>query len=622
MSPDVFAQSGGTLTTGGESIGVSAVGLFNQSGGTHTVNGTLIVGQYNIATGTYNLTGGTLGVQAAAVGPTANYNGSTGGYVPPGYYRGTFAQAGGSFNVSGNLDLATLSASTALYTLSGSTTAANVSSAALRVGVGGTALFSQNGGTNTVAGDLSLADTAGAVGAYNLSGGVLKAGSVSMGVGAADIFGTTSPAVATFNQTGGTATVAGTLALGVGYRSQANYTLAGGGLTTGQTTLGLTPNSSGGTVTPTGGTGTFNQTGGVHTVGTLTVGPNGTYNLVGSGTGFPPTLRAGTIAGQNGGGTLLVDGGILRASADNASWISGQNVSIGVGTLSVLTDGHNVTITSNLLHNAALGTARDGGLSVGDGTGNPGTGSLTLTGSNTYNGDTHVTQGATLYYNAFSLTASGPTLYVDGGVLGGTGSTSAQGLIGTQPQVGTAVIAPGATAGSIGNFTFAGDGVNVAAQIGPYGVYDADLNSAGRTADQRSDTITATGINLSSGATIALDDLAPTTALPAGTVLTLIDNVSVGQITGAFANLADRSTVTVGENTYAASYEGGDGNDLTLTVAAPEPGSLLLAGLLLTPALAAAGTAAGCDPQRVGGAGVPAGRGRRTRQPVPCRHHR
>jgi len=30
--------------------------------------------------------------------------------------------------------------------------------------------------------------------------------------------------------------------------------------------------------------------------------------------------------------------------------------------------------------------------------------------------------------------------------------------------------------------------------------------------------------------------------------------------------LADGSTITVGNNTFAADYQGGDGNDLTLTV--------------------------------------------------------
>ena len=34
----------------------------------------------------------------------------------------------------------------------------------------------------------------------------------------------------------------------------------------------------------------------------------------------------------------------------------------------------------------------------------------------------------------------------------------------------------------------------------------------------------------------------------------------------SFSNLPDGSTVTIGSNTFQADYEGGDGNDLTLTV--------------------------------------------------------
>jgi hypothetical protein len=46
----------------------------------------------------------------------------------------------------------------------------------------------------------------------------------------------------------------------------------------------------------------------------------------------------------------------------------------------------------------------------------------------------------------------------------------------------------------------------------------------------------------------------------------VIDNPSGTPIAGTFANLADGSTLTVNGNTFQASYEGGDGNDLTLTV--------------------------------------------------------
>jgi hypothetical protein len=53
--------------------------------------------------------------------------------------------------------------------------------------------------------------------------------------------------------------------------------------------------------------------------------------------------------------------------------------------------------------------------------------------------------------------------------------------------------------------------------------------------------------------------------LPLGTVFTVIDNIAANSIVGTFINLPGGSTFTVGSNTFQASYEGGDGNDLTLT---------------------------------------------------------
>ena len=66
-------------------------------------------------------------------------------------------------------------------------------------------------------------------------------------------------------------------------------------------------------------------------------------------------------------------------------------------------------------------------------------------------------------------------------------------------------------------------------------------------------------------AEILLDDRA-NSILPPGTVFTVIENSAVTPIAGTFANLPDGGTITVGANTFQADYEGGDGNDLTLTV--------------------------------------------------------
>ena len=54
--------------------------------------------------------------------------------------------------------------------------------------------------------------------------------------------------------------------------------------------------------------------------------------------------------------------------------------------------------------------------------------------------------------------------------------------------------------------------------------------------------------------------------LARGAIFTVIDNTSGTPISGSFTNLPDGGTIAVGANTLQASYEGGDGNDLTLTV--------------------------------------------------------
>jgi len=48
--------------------------------------------------------------------------------------------------------------------------------------------------------------------------------------------------------------------------------------------------------------------------------------------------------------------------------------------------------------------------------------------------------------------------------------------------------------------------------------------------------------------------------------LTVINNTSANPIAGTFSNLADASTFISGGTTFKANYEGGTGNDLTLTV--------------------------------------------------------
>jgi hypothetical protein len=53
-----------------------------------------------------------------------------------------------------------------------------------------------------------------------------------------------------------------------------------------------------------------------------------------------------------------------------------------------------------------------------------------------------------------------------------------------------------------------------------------------------------------------------------GLSLTLISNTSASPINGTFNNLPEGAIVNVNGNNFQASYEGGDGNDLTLTAVA------------------------------------------------------
>jgi hypothetical protein len=78
--------------------------------------------------------------------------------------------------------------------------------------------------------------------------------------------------------------------------------------------------------------------------------------------------------------------------------------------------------------------------------------------------------------------------------------------------------------------------------------------------------VVANGVTINSGATVALRGQT-TGALTQGMV---IRNTSADPISGTFSNLADGAIVTINGNNLQASYEGGDGNDLTLTVVRSE----------------------------------------------------
>ena len=94
---------------------------------------------------------------------------------------------------------------------------------------------------------------------------------------------------------------------------------------------------------------------------------------------------------------------------------------------------------------------------------------------------------------------------------------------------------------------------------------DATYTYKLNTKRAKADKVVANGVSINNGAQFSFNVVANKT-LTAGTVFTVISNTAATSIAGTFTNLADGATFTEGRNTFQADYQGGDGNDLTLTV--------------------------------------------------------
>ena len=364
-----LSMAANVLTTAGESIGPSGRGIFEQSGGVHTVAGgnfvisatstgagsyglsgtgqlivpaqetvgdagtglfaqvagsnttsALTIGAAASGLGTYSLGGGSLNVTGGvSVGSSATGNGSQSG--------GTFTQTGGTHNVAA-LTLGNNAGATGTYTLSGGTL---VSSLSELIGDSGTGTFSQSSGAHASLGNISIGASAGSTGNYSLNGGTASAPNIYVGGRSSGAGGTGAMSV---NGTSTTLTVPGTITV---YNTpESVFNLSGGTLNVGAINVNGAPslfNWTGGTLNITNdvawdSAAGINSTGAafgsslsvssskiLKVAGNETIGGTGTFNLSlgGNSSGAAAHVVTGNITLKP-GGSILANGGYLQCA--------------------------------------------------------------------------------------------------------------------------------------------------------------------------------------------------------------------------------------------------------------------------------------------------------------------
>jgi fibronectin-binding autotransporter adhesin len=189
-----------------------------------------------------------------------------------------------------------------------------------------------------------------------------------------------------------------------------------------------------------------------------------------------------------------------------------------------------------------------------------GTGSLTLTNTDTYTGATTIA-GGTMYVNG-TLSATASVSVSSGATLAGTGTINSAATV---TVTGTLNPGNGTNPGvlTLGSLAF-----------GSGGKYNVILNGVTAYPTTTYDEVVAAGTVNLTNASLTLGSQTAAN-INAGIPMLGIKNNGTAAVTGTFTSQAEGSTITLGGINYTVSYIGGDGNDVTLTrqVTANESGS-------------------------------------------------
>lgn len=408
-------------------------GIKNLQGSGNVVTGTDSATVLTIASGEFSgVISGAGGLNKSGSGTLtlSGANTYTGGTVVG---AGTLSVAGSISHSSSNTVVGSESGDDATLSISGTSFVENAFGI-LGDQPGSTGTVNVSGGTWT--NSVNLAIGVSGTGILNLTGGSIS--NVNSGIG---VFANST---GTVNVSGGTWTNA--VNLNVGFAGNGTLNLSSGSISDNDAFLGVEPggsgtaNVSGGTWTNfdqlqigDGGTGMLNLTGGTVKSFLTTVGrtdtAQGTLTLGNIG-GVPGILETFQITKGAGTGTVTFDGGLLRSTTENQPELfdgfEPGDISLGSGGGIFDTNGFDVS--------TSYGLSGVGGLQKF------GTGSLTLSGSNTYLGSTTVKAGIL----QLDGSTTSFTFIESGGTLGGTGTVGPGATLKSGGKV-----APGASIGTL-----------------------------------------------------------------------------------------------------------------------------------------------------------------------------